>query len=1195
MKTVLTSCWLFTLILTGCSAVGDQLDSLDLKQPQEISISDGSESDSVAAPETLLDIPRAEVDGATDLTVDSDTDDLVPGCQAGSGCFGDPCIENSQCLSSWCVEHLGEGICSQSCEEECPPGWACKTVDSGPDMVSICVSLYSNLCKPCKDAEGCTSAGTADVCVNYGEAGSFCGGSCDLDEDCPWGFSCLDSETIDGLAVTQCMADAGECPCSGRSIELALWTPCINASDDGICTGKRVCTENGLSDCDAELPEPETCDGIDQDCDGLVDEPDLVEGKFIELCNDGNPCTADSCLGIDGCLSDPLTEGECGDEDSCTIGDHCEDGTCVGLPVNCDDDNPCTDDSCDGLGGCQSLNNSELCDDDDPCTVADHCKNGECNGYTLDCDCLTDTDCSALEDGDACNGTLYCDTEQEPYKCEVNAETVVSCPEPDGSCQAATCDPQSGQCGIVAANEGFACDDGDACTIGDHCQNADCQPGVLANCNDGNTCTDDFCEPQTGCYYENNETTCNDNDSCTSGDKCQAGVCSGTIQLNCDDGNPCTSDSCDTIQGCVHIPSAEACDDGNLCTLNDHCSNGICGPGKLDDCDDGNECTADSCSADTGCLHTSTSTPCSDDDPCTVNDYCNNSVCVSGAQVLCSDGNSCTEDSCGDAGICLFVPVVGDCDDGNKCTDGDHCDAGQCVYDSLAECEDQNICTTDGCDPLGGCIHTLNSAPCDDGDVCTLSDHCHLGECIHNGVMSCKDTNFCTDDSCHPLTGCLFLSNIEPCDDGNACTQGDICTDGSCLSGAPTPCNDNLFCNGIETCDEVTGCVNGTPPTIDDLVECTVDLCDEDTDKVYHAANNEFCSNLLYCDGDEVCDVVLGCLDGVIPEADDDIECTVDSCDETEDQIVHEPDAASCDDQQICTLDTCNPLSGCEHEIIGDCGGPYYKLVGDPNPSMVFNSVVETHYYPNNLVNGIWHKPGNKIIVGHSYSEGYWSYDGGSTNYGDTPNIQNNGSYDRMVHVPSPGLLFASTNGHDSPAHNQIFVADISHDSGAVGSFQAVLFSDGFTGNCNLMSATPDQFLCWDGSVIRKYSTAEGSNVITYIGNLTLSPTPSDVCDGGCFQGTFAWDGKYYYFTKKGSTRYNLEYQVWNANGSYVSSYTATGSGGINGAYFDWSSGRYSTHDGWGDRSGGNIHSSHQGLTTDDSQCYSPVSSAHSL
>jgi len=46
----------------------------------------------------------------------------------------------------------------------------------------------------------------------------------------------------------------------------------------------------------------------------------------------------------------------------------------------------------------------------------------------------------------------------------------------------------------------------------------------------------------------------------------------------CDDGNPCTTDSVDTVCACAHAPLAEGtpCDDGDACTEHDACFAGVC-------------------------------------------------------------------------------------------------------------------------------------------------------------------------------------------------------------------------------------------------------------------------------------------------------------------------------------------------------------------------------------------------------------------------------------------------------------------------------------------------------------------------------------------------------------------------------------------------------------------------------------------
>jgi hypothetical protein len=140
--------------------------------------------------------------------------------------------------------------------------------------------------------------------------------------------------------------------------------------------------------------------------------------------------------------------------------------------------------------------------------------------------------------------------------------------------------------GQIVTTSGNPCNDGNACTSGDVCNQGTCVGSVI-NCDDGNSCTNDSCDPVNGCTFTPNNNACNDGDACTSGDQCSGGACSGTVYVDCDDGNPCTNDYCDPQLGCQYSPSSGTpCNDGNPCTIMDTCNNGICQGDPLPDCDD---------------------------------------------------------------------------------------------------------------------------------------------------------------------------------------------------------------------------------------------------------------------------------------------------------------------------------------------------------------------------------------------------------------------------------------------------------------------------------------------------------------------------------------------------------------------------------------------------------------------------------
>ena len=247
----------------------------------------------------------------------------------------------------------------------------------------------------------------------------------------------------------------------------------------------------------------------------------------------------------------------CNDGNLCLSGGNCSQGSCNGgAPVSCDDGNPCTEDLCDSATGCTYVAATGPCDDGSDCTVDDECIDSSCVGNSAE----------ACDDGNPCT---------------------------DDDCD------ELGGC--IHSPNTAACDDGNDCTIGDLCVEGLCSSGS-PDCDDSNTCTLDTCSPDVGCVFTPEDLACTDGDPCTE-NECDEGTCVVLATTDCDDANPCTDDSCTVTQGCVSVNNSAPCDDEEFCTSNDVCSGGACTGGPATDCDDGNICTNDSCDSLSGCIH----------------------------------------------------------------------------------------------------------------------------------------------------------------------------------------------------------------------------------------------------------------------------------------------------------------------------------------------------------------------------------------------------------------------------------------------------------------------------------------------------------------------------------------------------------------------------------------------------------------
>jgi len=350
-------------------------------------------------------------------------------------------------------------------------------------------------------------------------------------------------------------------------------------------------------------------------------------GPQALACDDAKLCTSDSCAPASGCVFAPNTL-PCNDGDVCTTADACKAGACAGgPPLPCDDAKPCTYDFCDPVKACLHMNVGAPCEDGSVCTTGDACQNGSCvpgkvqvcsdgNACTADaCDpkagCVFTPSAGSCSDGNACTGSDAC----AAGACQ---GTALVCN--DGNpCTNDGCDVKSG-CTAVANSA--TCDDGSVCTVGDLCAGGKCSPGKAQSCADGNVCTDDGCDPKTGCASKPNTAPCNDGSACTNADTCAAGLCAGKA-IVCNDGNPCTDDSCNVATGCTANPNVATCSDSNACTTGDACSGGNC-LGTLVKCDDANPCTADTCDKATGCKNTpiAVGTPCGDIGKCMTGGTC---------------------------------------------------------------------------------------------------------------------------------------------------------------------------------------------------------------------------------------------------------------------------------------------------------------------------------------------------------------------------------------------------------------------------------------------------------------------------------------------------------------------------------------------------------------------------------------------
>ena len=272
--------WLLCLMMmSACggsdseSVVGGPADTSTAQQDTGVIDEDtGGAGADTGATDASEDTSQADTQTADTGASDGQGGDINDSCPGGDGC---PCADNGECNGGVCLDTHEGKRCAAKCTDTCAKGYACKDIGDGTPLF-YCVSTRISLCSPCQFHSDCQINGVDSLCVEYGGEGKFCGSPCAESADCPTGYSCSDVPNGAAGDVKQCVKDGegdapGLCECSEWAVAKGATTTCSVSNDAGKCTAKRSCDASGLSACSAATPAVETCNGVDDDCDGKTD------------------------------------------------------------------------------------------------------------------------------------------------------------------------------------------------------------------------------------------------------------------------------------------------------------------------------------------------------------------------------------------------------------------------------------------------------------------------------------------------------------------------------------------------------------------------------------------------------------------------------------------------------------------------------------------------------------------------------------------------------------------------------------------------------------------------------------------------------------------------------------------------------------------------------------------------------------